>query len=83
MPAWIWPKNIKADTTGAVRLGRVFHWIGLIFAAAFSAALLGVVSLSETGNNDTETIFFSGLFGLLAAVSTLLGRALRYIISGE
>lgn len=34
VPSWMWPSTQKVETTFAVRLGRVLHWISVGIAAA-------------------------------------------------
>ncbi|MDF2493889.1 hypothetical protein [Sphingomonas sp.] len=41
VPSWIWPSTQKVETTVAVRLGRVLHWISVGIAS--TALVLAVV----------------------------------------
>lgn len=54
MPAWVWPKSQKTDTSIAVRLGRVLHWIGV---GMFTLLLLGgVVMAVSTASNASASV---------------------------
>lgn len=80
VPAFLWPKHTKTETTVLVRLGRVVHWLALLPAAL--AVFLGCATSLSAGNTpDGNAYFLAGLAGALAFL--LFGRALRYIFAGE
>jgi hypothetical protein len=68
--SFIWPADLKAEPNGIQRFGRVVHWMWAAGAVALVAAAFG---------DRDEAGFILGL----AASCWLVGRALRYIFSGE
>ena len=65
---WLWPRQLHAETTALIRLGRVLHWT--FVALAISAAIF--------------TLPNEGIKMIPAALVLLtIGRGLRYILAGE
>lgn len=83
VPGWLWPKVEKINPTGFVRLGRVLHWaisgFGAIFFLMGCAILLMMMSGTAPGGDQTAMVGVA-VFGF---VVVLIGRAARYIFSGE
>jgi hypothetical protein len=52
VPSWMWPSTQQAETTVAIRLGRVLHWISVGIAAA--ALALAVAMWIEQSNRVPE-----------------------------
>lgn len=49
MPTFLWPRNIKDETTVAIRIGRVIHWTFAGFAAiALALTLLFLVTATSS-----------------------------------
>jgi hypothetical protein len=89
----LWPTRLKAETTVLVRLGRVVHWLSIALAAVIG--LLGIIARGQRAPCNGEPwcpppptwfeewgapILFAFAAGLAVA---LIGRALRYVLSGE
>jgi hypothetical protein len=74
--AFAWPRDIKPDPNTLNRLGRVLHWAFVAFAAV---SFLGGCALSLSAISEAP-LWFGMIFG---AALLLIGRALRYICSGE
>jgi uncharacterized membrane protein YczE len=77
-------KTPKDDTTVLIRLGRITHYtlstLGL-FVLVFAIGIT-VSFWNEFGHPPA---FFSGelVFALLGVFNVLLGRGIRYVLSGE
>ncbi|MDG2532060.1 hypothetical protein P6144_00220 [Sphingomonas sp. HITSZ_GF] len=54
MPSFIWPREIKAETNIAVRLGRVFHWTCTGLAAIALALTLLFVATATSSIWETQ-----------------------------
>lgn len=79
---FLWPIERRTDSNVAVRLGRVFHWVGL--ALALPWPFLAVVIFSESLKSASSWPDFSPLaLALVGLVPALGGRALRYILGNE
>lgn len=61
------------------RLGNVVYWLGCILAAATVA--FWVVLVHTT--NDGRDAFGVALFAIVAVGFWLIGRAFRYVLSGN
>lgn len=86
VPALLWPKHAKTETTVLVRFGRVLHWLTIAPAAlCLLAGILGTVqSWIWVFERHTQPDHLYLLFGMLGALAFLLiGRGLRYIFAGE
>jgi hypothetical protein len=79
-------RPMKAETTIVQRLGIAINWLGLSVAAI---CLLGFLSIVAAGlgffggvASTTDAYFFAGVLLILAALSWLSGRTIRYILAG-
>jgi len=79
LPNWIWPRQLNPRTSGAVRLGRVLHWMFVILSAPWLAAC--VAPFLEPDMTDRVGFFL--LFLSAALLTSLVGRGLRYIFANE
>ena len=86
---FLWPDKLAASPTALTRLGRVLHWTA--FVASLYPILFGglgiIYTLYKASQGDRENLDYEmqiliTWFGVGAAIY-LLGRGLRYIISGE
>src|SRR5258708_7350116 len=56
MPAWIWPQRQKDETTVAIRLGRVLHWIGVgVFVLLLLASVAVAISTASNASQSVQT----------------------------
>lgn len=74
----LWPKNLKPESTGTIRLGRVVHWF---FAFVASAIVLGGIYWVAFAGGGLFVA--AAVNGGLALCTLLIGRSFRYILSGE
>lgn len=78
----LWPTSAKAEPGVVNRLGRVLHWFFTICAALWGLGVAGSLL-------DFERLFDQGDWGAVivcggfAIVRFAMGRAARYILSGE
>jgi len=69
-----------------IRVGRVLYWVGISGSAVFSLAsfycayVVATTTLEHDRREDYPMIF---VFLVAAAVSWLIGKGLRYILSNE
>ena len=82
--------NDDTKGTGSVvlsRLGDVLYWLSFILAAliaAMSAVALIIWVLSLIKGHSLSNPFWLGVLGLVVAFLVwLIGRAVRYILSGK
>jgi hypothetical protein len=78
---FLWPQHLKIDTTPLVRLGRVLHWLftgvaGLMLTLPFLWPSTSGDGVAQYGDGFLIAIGF-------AIPMALLGRGLRYVLSGE
>jgi hypothetical protein len=64
----------------AERIGNVLYWLGCIIAALVAAIGIGVYVVEGHGRGDGMMMLV--VFLILAFIPWLIGRALRYILSG-
>lgn len=76
---WYWPVA-KTEAGGVARLGRVLHWTCAGLGALVVMVALFIVVSSAYGSDSLWIALGSILGGALFA---MLGRAFRYILSGE
>lgn len=80
--SFFWPSKRNEPADAGIRLGRVLHWIGCGFATALLVGgAVGSVQLHNSGDDEAWILF--ALAGGASALVYLLGRGLRYVLSGE
>ena len=78
--SWLWPQRPHNDTTTAIRIGRVIHWVCIILALA--VAIFGALVLLQTPIGPAFVVnLLPTVVGSLGLA--LVGRALRWIIANE
>lgn len=87
IPVWIWPNKFDPSPGAAQRWGRIIHWaLTLISVISFVILILIFLNLIFAVDQDSggvlASISASRTF-VLGALSSILGRALRYAIGGE
>lgn len=77
---WLWPNQPHDETTAAIRIGRVIHWVCIILALA--VAIFGLLVLLQT---PIGPAFFANLLPTVVGSLglALVGRALRFILANE
>lgn len=65
----------------AARFGEVLYWLGAGVAILFALAALGVFYMPS--GNPVDLYITAGIFGGIALVAWLFGRACRYILAGR
>lgn len=73
----LWPTSAKAEPGVVNRLGRVLHWF---FTACAALSSLGMAVPLTNAEPDWGGVLVGGGFALVLFV---MGRAARYILSGE
>jgi hypothetical protein len=77
----IWPSSRAAQPTAIARLGRVTHWFALVVAVFWLLLCLALAPGFSAAGIGSGWVVGSGLVG--AALIALVGRAARYVLSGE
>lgn len=80
MRSLLWPTTLKAEPTVLTRTGRVLHWTATGLASLF---LLLIPAIATNGDPVDQNIVGFVFAGAWATGLFLVGRALRYILSGE
>jgi hypothetical protein len=70
------------ELTIVQRLGMVFYWCGLSFAAIV-LALSGFLGIQRVRNGAEIELGTAFAFLLLAGVLWLIGRAFKYVLVGQ
>lgn len=78
--ALFWPTEIRPDTTLLRRFGRVLHWF---FAALALASAAGGLFGAVTAHPESSPEVSLGLGAMAFVLFWVVGRALRYVFSGE
>jgi hypothetical protein len=68
-----WPTRRNPDAGPLCRLGRLVHWAALV-----PAALVALIAATSVSSWFDALIYFA-----IAIAIALLGRGLRYVMSGE
>jgi hypothetical protein len=77
---FFWPTKIKAEPGAFARLGRVLHWLCVAIAAIAVFINLSNYINATQGYEREYSLQFAGIVG---GGLFMLGRAIRYIFSGE
>lgn len=82
LPNWIWPNRPHAETTTAIRAGRVVHWVAVVCTALLVLAELysTIDDMEYGGLIDLSSVIVASL---ISALITFAGRGLRYIFANE
>jgi hypothetical protein len=64
----------------AARLGDVLYWAGSTIALLLVAFGLGLAGIEKSSEAQ---LWILGIFGVLAVITWLLGRACRYVLAGR
>jgi hypothetical protein len=79
----VWPQQLKPNPCRLCIVGRVIHWFAV--AVSVNLAVLAVLfAIFPDQFFDRQVAHtFAGLFGAVAIVMFLVGRAARYLVGGE
>lgn len=76
---FLWPAELNPDPGVIGRLGRVLHWVGVLFGLLVA----GVVWFSFSQMDGTDLPPLAAGCVAAAAFFAMAGRGLRYIFAGE
>ena len=78
---WLWPRKrlVEIETTIAVRLGRVLHWVAVAFVGVlWLGEFIGIIF-----GYWNDRFFQIGIVILGGIAIFLIGRGLRYVFANE
>lgn len=76
MPNLIWPRALSSDVGPSGLIGRTIHWLGVVLAAGFLIAAMGLAT-----DGWAPSLAISLAAGAVA--TALAARGVRYLLARE